>query len=98
MDKLRSLYAYISGINFAYSLILALVVKSIIFDISYASFLLALPVLGFESYKLYIKHKTPDPVQINQDVMAELDKLKSKINAGQVAKNLEAATQTKRYF
>lgn len=98
MDKLRSLYAYLSGKNFAYALVLALVVKAIVSDVSYATFLLTVPVLAFESYKLYIKTKTPDPVVINQEIKDELDKIKAKINAGQFQKGLDAASQNKRYF
>ena len=98
MEKLRSFYAYLCGTNFAYLLILALVVKAIISDVSYATFLLTLPVLGFESYKLYIKHKTPDPVIINEEIRGELDKLKAKVNAGQFQKGMDAASQNKRYF
>jgi hypothetical protein len=98
MDKLRSLYAYLCGQNFAYFLILALVIKAIVSDVSYATFLLTVPVLSFEAYKIYIKTKTPDPVVINQEIKDELDKLKARINAGQFQKGLEAASQNKRYF
>lgn len=98
MEKLRALYAYLCGTNFAYLLILALVIKALISDVSYATFLLTLPVLGFEAYKIYIKTKTPDPVLINQEIRDELDKLKAKMNANNFEKNLTQPAAAKRYF
>jgi len=71
--------------------------------VSYASFLLTIPFLAYDAYKLYIKHKTPEPVQIDIAVMKrfdqvqeEFDKLKSKVNANNLEKNIAAAP--KRYF
>lgn len=96
MEKLRAVYKYISGINFAYILILGLLGKALISDVSYATFLLTIPVLGFEAYKLYIKTKTPDPIVHDRAIMDELDKLKAKVNATSMEKNL--ATAPKRYF
>jgi len=98
MEKLKSFYKYLCGTNFAYLLILGLVVKAIINDISIATFLLSIPVLVFEGYKLYLEHKKPDPIKINDEVLAELEKLKAKINAGVFQKGMEAASQAKRYF
>lgn len=98
MNKLRSLVNYLSGINFAYILILALVIKALVSDISIATFLLSIPVLGFESYKLYLKTKQPDPVAINQEILAELDKIKAKVNASTFEKGLSAQAAPKRYF
>ncbi len=99
MNKLRSLYAKASGINFAYLLILGLVVKALVSDISIATFLLSVPVLAFESYKLYLKTKVQDPVVINHEVMDRLDKLQAKVNAGTLERGLTTATTpSKRYF
>jgi hypothetical protein len=98
VNKLHLLYNYFCGKNFAYLLILGLVIKAIISDISIATFLLSIPILSFEAYKIYIKSKKPDPIVINQEVMAELDKLKAKVNAGQFQKGLDAASPSKRYF
>lgn len=98
MDKLRSLYTYLCGTNFAYLLVLGLVVKALISDISYAAFLLSIPVLGFESYKLYLKTKKPDPIVINHEVMDRLDKIQAKVNAGAFEKNLSPNAPAKRYF
>jgi hypothetical protein len=98
MNRLKAIYTYLCGTNFAYLLILGLVVKAIVSDISIATFLLSIPILGFESYKLYIKHKTPDPIVINEEIKAELDKLKAKVNAGQFQKSMDAVSPTRKYF
>ncbi len=98
VEKLRSLYAYLCGSNLAYALILALVVKAIISDVSYATFLLTIPVLGYESFKLYLKAKKPDPIVINNEVMDRLDKLQAKVNAGAFEKNIIPTAPAKRYF
>lgn len=98
MNKLRSLYAYACGTNFAYLLILGLVVKALVSDISVATFLLSIPVLGFESYKLYLKSKKPDPVVINQEIKEELERIKAKVNAGAFEKNIAPNAPAKRYF
>jgi hypothetical protein len=99
MNRLKLAYAYLCGTNFAYLLILALVVKALIHDVSYASFLLTLPVLGFESYKLYLKHKTPDPIVIDEQIRKELDNIKAKLNANTLEKGINApTTPMKRYF
>lgn len=96
MNRLK---AIISGTNFAYLLILALVVKSIVSDVSYAAFLLTIPVLGFESYKLYLKSKAPNQVVLDAEMRKELDNIKSKLNANAFEKGLTAAsTPNKRYF
>lgn len=96
MDKLRSIWTYISGMNLAHILVLALVVKSIIYDISYSSFLLTLPVLAFEGYKLYLKSKQPDPVILSREVQQELGDLKSKLTSLTMEKSLVKPNQ--RYF
>ncbi len=99
MNKLRSLYAYASGINFAHLLVLGLVVKALISDISVATFLLSVPVLGYEAYKLYLKSKKPDPIVINQEIKEELERIKAKVNAGAFEKNLSTpVSPAKRYF
>jgi hypothetical protein len=99
MNRLKSAYAYLCGTNFAYLLILGLVVKALIHDVSYASFLLTLPILGFESYKLYIKTKTVDPVVLDGEIRKELDNIKAKLNANTLEKGLNSpTTPIKRYF
>ncbi len=98
MEKLRSLYAYLCGANFAYFLILALVVKAIVSDISYATFLLTIPVLAYESYKLYIKTKTPDVVVLDAELRKELDNIKAKINATTLGQGISGPAPVKRYF
>lgn len=98
MNKLSSLWNYCSGINLAYILVLTLMVKALIGDISYATFLITIPVLGFESYKLFLKSKAPDVVAINHEIMSELDKLKAKVNANTFEKGLSSTSASKRYF
>jgi len=98
MARLKAIYSYLCGTNFAYLLILGLVVKAIISDISVATFLISIPILGFESYKMYLKSKKPDPVVINEEIRTELDQIKAKLNAGQFQKAMDASSTNKRYF
>lgn len=95
MDFLRFIYKKASILNFAHLLVLGLVIKSIVHDVSVAAFLLTIPVLAFESYKLYLKHKTPEPVQIDAAIIKrldankeELDAIKSKLTAQTLEKNV----------
>lgn len=89
MDFLRSLYNKVSSLNLAHLLVLGLVIKAIASDISIASFLITLPVLAFEGYKLFVKTKQPDPVKINEEVVKELDNIKSKLNANTMEKSVK---------
>jgi hypothetical protein len=94
MERFKAL----SGMNFAYLLVLALMVKALVADISYPIFLLTIPILTFEGYKLYIKSKQPDPVVIDAEVRKELDNIKSKLNATTFEKGLSAQKPVQRYF
>lgn len=96
MEKLRAVFKYISGINLAYILVLALMIKAVISDVSYPTFLLTIPILCFEGYKLYIKSKKPDPVVFDAELRKELENIKSKVNANSLDKNINAPM--KRYF
>ena len=98
MNRLKAVYNYLCGTNFAYLLILGLVVKAIVSDISVATFLLSIPVLGFESYKMYLKSRKPDPIALDAEVRKELDQIKSKINANAFEKNISPNAPAKRYF
>lgn len=95
MDRFKSI---LLGANYAHLLVLGLVIKAIAFDVSYASFLLTIPVLGFEAYKLYIKSKKVEPFVLDAEVRKELDNMKSKLNATTLEKSLIPTAQTKRYF
>lgn len=104
MEKLRASYNYISNINFAYVLVLGLLSKALILDVSYATFLITVPVLAFEGYRLYIKSKTPEPIQHDLAIIKrfdqfqeDLDKVKSKVNANNLEKNISSGP-AKRYF
>lgn len=92
MDFFRSLYTRVSSLNLAHLLVLGVVVKAIISDISIATFLLTVPVLAYEGFKLYLKSKKPDPVVINAEVVKELDNIKSKLNAQTFDKGVKPAT------
>jgi hypothetical protein len=89
MDNFRFLYNKVTSLNFAHILVLGLVVKAIVSDISVASFLISLPVLGYEGYKLYVRSKTPDPIKINEEVVKELDNIKAKLNATAMEKSVK---------
>jgi hypothetical protein len=96
--KLKSLYNYVSSLNIAPILVLAIIVKSIVFDISYATFLLTIPVLAFEGYKLYLNSQKPNPILLDAELRKELDQLKSKVNAQTFEKGLKAQAPAQRYF
>lgn len=97
MEKLQNLYKKILGMNLAHALVLGLVVKAIVSDISYSAFLLTIPVLAFEGYKLYLKSKKPDPVVIDAEIRKELEAVKSRINLINLEKN-QVQQPAKRYF
>lgn len=96
MNFFRSAYDRLSVVNLSHVLVLALVVKALVSDVSYSTFLLTLPVLGFEAYKLYLKSKKPDPVQLDAEMRKELDNIKAKINAQTMDKNIKQPVP--RYF
>lgn len=97
MNHLKKMASWLKSINLAHALILGLVCKSLISDISYAAFLLSIPVLAFEAYKIYIKTKTVDPVQLDTQVRQELDGMKSKLNAMTMEKGVKSPPAA-RYF
>lgn len=95
-DTLKKAWRSIVGMNLAHALILGIVAKTLIFDISLAAVLLTVPVLAFEAYKLFLKSKTPDPIRMNEDVRKDLEQMKSKLSAMSMEKNVKSPTQ--RYF
>ncbi len=96
MERLRLAYNCLKTFNFSHFLVLALMVKALVSDISYATFLLTVPVLAYEAYKLYLKSKQPDPVRISAEVQKEVDQMKAKLNALSMEKSVKP-TPT-RYF
>jgi len=96
MDFFRSAYTRLSGMNLAHLLVLGVVVKAIVTDVSYATFLVTVPVLGFEGYKLYLKHHTPSAIELDAEVRKELDNIKAKLNAQTLDKGIKAPVT--RYF
>lgn len=96
MEKVKHLLTKLVGMNLAYTLILSLLVKALISDISYATFLVTVPVLAFEGYKLFLKSKKPDPVQMNEEMRREIESVKGKLSALSMEKNVKQ--QNQRYF
>ncbi len=96
MEYLRSLYTRLYNINLSHLLVLGLVVKATVSDISYPTFLLTIPVLGFEAYKLYIRSKTPNVIELDVELRKELDNIKAKLNANTFEKNVKP--NMPRYF
>lgn len=96
MDKVRSMLKYIVGMNFAHILVVGLLVKALISDVSYATFLLTIPILAYEGYRLFLKSKKPDPIHFDQELRKELDNIKAKISAGQIDQSMKKPMQ--RYF
>jgi hypothetical protein len=96
MEFLRGVYNTLLRFNVAHILVLGLVIKALITDVSYPAFLLTIPILSYEAYKLYIKHKTPDVIQFNSELRKELDNMKAKLNAQTLDKNIKP--QVERYF
>lgn len=88
MGLLNRIKSYLVDLDVTKSLILALVAKSVIFDVSYASALLLLPILGFESYKLFLKSKAPDPVRLNAELLAKIENIQSKLSAANLDKSV----------
>ncbi len=86
----------LKNVNYSYLLVLGLVVKAIVSPFSAGTFLIALPVLGYEAYKLYLKNKEPDPIQINHEIQREVDQIKAKLSSLTMEKNVK--TQPSRYF
>jgi hypothetical protein len=91
MDKLRSLVGYLKFLNPTHILALALMLKALVADVSYATFLLTIPVLAFEGYKLYLKSKTPDPIRLSNEVQQELNAMKAKLSAMSMEKSVKPA-------
>lgn len=96
MERFRLAYNYLSTRNYTHFLLLGLLAKGLISDVSYATVLLTAPILLFEAYKIYIKTKTPDPIVLDAEVRKELDNIKSKLNAVQMEKGI--TQPVKRYF
>jgi hypothetical protein len=82
--------------NVALILVAAIAVKAVVLDVSVAAMLVIVPILAFEAYKLYLQHKAPEPVKINEEVQKDLDSIKSKLNLLHVEKSFK--TPTGRYF
>lgn len=96
MNFIRSAYHYLCGTNFAYALVLALVIKAIVSDVSFATVFLTVPVLVFEAYKAFMASKKPNPIELDEELRKEIDNIKSKLNAQTMEKNVKPAVG--RYF
>lgn len=96
MGRLKKAFSFFFGMNFAYLLVLGLVIKALVHDLSYPTFLISVPVLAFEGYKLYLNTKKRDPVVLDEEIRKELDNIKAKLNAGSLEKSIKQPVQ--RYF
>lgn len=97
MDKFHIAYNYLSTRNYTHFLLLALLAKGLVSDVGYSTVLLTVPILLFDAYRIYIKSREPIAIVHDKAIMDELDKLKAKVNANSMEKNLSAAP-AKRYF
>lgn len=95
-QKLQAALKYLSGMNLAHALVLAIVAKAIFIDVSLSTVLLTIPVLGYEAYQLWLKAREPKPVEINHEVQKELEQLKGKLAALTMDKNVKPSVS--RYF
>lgn len=96
-EKLSVATKYLSSLNLAYMLVLGLVAKALISDVSFATVLLTIPVLAYEGYKLFLKSKQPDPVRVSGEVQKQLEIVQAKLSALTMQQNVKA-TAEKRYF
>lgn len=95
-EMLEKAKKYLSGMNVAHALVLAIVAKSLFSETPVSVVLLTVPVLAYEAYKLFLKSKTPDPVVINDEVKKELELIKSRVVAMSMEKNVKS--DKVRYF
>lgn len=88
-EKLQKALKFTSGINIAHALVLGLVVKAIILDVSLSGMLLSIPILAYEAYRLWLKTQEPKPALIDAEVRKELEQVKSKLAALTMDKNVK---------
>lgn len=96
MQFLKNAYNYISGMNFVTSLVCCLLLKALVADVSYATFLITVPILAHDAFKNFLKSKKPDPVVMDNEVRKELELLKGRLSGMNMEKNIPQAA--KRYF
>jgi hypothetical protein len=94
---MRSVYSFLKNLNYAYLCVVGLLVKSIVFGINYPDFLITVPVLALEGFKLYIKSKTPPPAQIDAELRKEINNIKDKLGTMDIAKSTKPQGNI-RYF
>lgn len=92
MEMLKKLA---SGVYIAYFVVILTTIRALIssaFDVHWTNYFAVgvtlAPLLAFESYKLYLANKTPDPVKINDELLKEIDGIKSKMNLLQLEKSI----------
>lgn len=59
--------------------------------------MLAIPVLGYEGYKLFLRSKKPEPVVIEGELRKEMDRMNNKLSALTMERGV-APVVAKRYF
>lgn len=98
MDKIKQFFDRLLRFNFTSLLVSALVIKAIVLDISYAAFLITIPVLAYEAYKIHLQSKIPTKIEVDTALLKELDGMKSKLNALTMERGTKPTSTTSRYF
>lgn len=83
---------WLQAVNISHVLVLGLVVKAIVSDVSYASFLLTIPVLSYEAYKMYLAARAPTAIKMDAELLKEIDNIKSKLNAQTLEKGIKPSS------
>lgn len=89
MDYIKSFFK----LDLAKGLALCLIIKALVLDVSYPTFLLLIPILGYEAYKLYLKSREPQKVVIDAEIRKELEQIKSKLSVVNMDKATRPAGQ-----
>jgi hypothetical protein len=85
MDKIKKALnkakAFILGTNFAMIGFVAFLSKIVLITPNISDAIIMFAVCGLYGYTLYLKHKTPDPVRVNNELEKRLNDMNSHINA-----------------
>lgn len=86
MDYIKSFFK----LDLAKGLALCLIIKALVLDVSYPTFLLLIPILGYEAYKLYLKSQAPQKILLDAELRKELENIKSKLSVASMEKATKA--------
>lgn len=100
MEKLKNM-AYtvknsLLGINFALIAFIFYVSKIIIHGAALTDAIVIFPIIALYAYTLYLKSRTPAPMQLNAEVQSQINEIQRQIRDAQMEKNLKRPM--KRYF